>query len=376
MRRPVSAVRTPLLLALLVPPALAAGGCCSFSSCPYDGPTGAPFIDGRFYNQDPSAYRSAGDLWRFFREREPPEWQVVTDAEPGPPPPERVGEGELRVTFVGHSTVLLQVDGLNLLTDPIWSDRAGPVEWAGPRRYRPPGLRFEDLPPIDAVLVSHNHYDHLDLATLLRLQDEHRPLFYTGLGNAAFLRREGVWDVLELDWWDEVRLARGVRLWFVPAQHFSGRGLCDQGTTLWGGFVIDGPAGVVYFAGDTGFGPHFDQLRRRFGPPRLALLPIGAFQPRWFMSAMHLGPDEAVEAHRRLDAAASVAIHYGTFALADDRQDEPATVLAEALAAAGLAPDVFRVLPEGLGWDVPAAAGSGAAAPAAASDAATDRGTP
>ncbi|MBN1773317.1 MAG: MBL fold metallo-hydrolase [Deltaproteobacteria bacterium] len=340
----------PALLALL---ALAADGCCAFSSCPYEGPTRAPFVDGRFYNQVPSARHSIGDLLRFFTQREQPEWQDVTDAVPGPPPPERVGEGGLRVTFVGHSTVLLQLDGLNLLADPIWSDRAGPVEWAGQRRHRPPGLRFEDLPPIDAVLVSHNHYDHLDVATLQRLQDEHHPVFYTGLGNAAFLRREGVWDVLELDWWDEVRLARGVRLTFVPAQHFSGRGLCDQGATLWGGFVVEGPAGVVYFAGDTGLGPHFTQIRERFGAPRLAVLPIGSFQPRWFMSVVHMGPDDAVEAHRRLDAQATVAIHFGTFGLADDGQEEPVELLGEALAEAGVSSGTFRVLAEGEGWDVP-----------------------
>ncbi len=340
-------------LALVATVALFVDGCCAFSSCPYDGPTRAPFFHGRFYNQTPSARHSPGDLLRFFREREQTGWQEITDAVPGPPPPERVGEGDLRVTFVGHSTVLLQLDGLNLLADPIWSERAGPVEWAGPRRFRPPGLRFEDLPPLDAVLISHNHYDHLDLATLQRLQDEHGPVFYTGLGNAAFLRREGVYDALELDWWEEVRLARGVRLTFVPAQHFSGRGLCDQGATLWGGFVVEGPAGVVYFAGDTGLGLHFAQLRARFGAPRLAVLPIGSFQPRWFMSVVHMGPDEAVEAHRRLGAGASVAIHFGTFALANDRQDEPLVLLGEALAAAGVAPDVFRVLREGEGWDVP-----------------------
>ncbi len=225
---------------------------------------------------------------------------------------------DLRVTFVNHATVLLQIAGVNVLTDPIWSRRASPLPFAGPRRRRPPGIRFVDLPPIDLVLISHNHYDHLDLPTLQALARSHAPRFITTLGNAALLQREGIEPVTEMDWWQEQPLPGGLRLTCVPAQHFSARGLCDRCRTLWCGFVLHGRGGPIYFAGDTGWGSHFSEIARRFGPPRLALLPIGSHLPRWFMRPVHLSPAEAVRAHQVLGAQASMAIHFGTFPMADD----------------------------------------------------------
>lgn len=262
----------------------------------------------------------------------------------------------MRVTFVNHATVLLQMDGVNILTDPIWSERCSPVSFAGPKRVVPPGLRFEQLPTIDVVLLSHNHYDHLDVSTLRRLADEHRPRILVPLGNRRVLDRAGVRGAEELDWWQSVEVRDGVRVAAVPAQHFSGRGMFDRDRALWAGFVVSGPAGSAYFAGDTGFGAHFEEIRDRFGPPRLALLPIGAYRPEWFMSRVHTSPDEALRAHRILGAGTSVGIHFGTFRLADDGQDEaPARV--EALLCEGAAPRPrFWVLGFGESRDVPATA--------------------
>jgi L-ascorbate metabolism protein UlaG (beta-lactamase superfamily) len=345
----IAALSLLLVLALLVDGV----GCSAFSAPGYSGPARGSFDGARFHNPMCVKPASFTDLVRWQLRREPGPWRAWIDAPPGPPPPRRVARGGLRVTFVNHATVLVQIDGLNLLTDPIWSERASPVSWIGPRRARPPGLRFEDLPPIDVVLVSHNHYDHLDLPTLLRLARRHRPHVIVGLGNAALLEQKGIRFVTELDWWQSVSVDRETRVHFVPAQHFSARGLCDRDAALWGGFVIQGASGRVYVAGDTGFGPHFAQIGERLGPMRLALLPIGASRPRWFMASMHISPAEAVRAHQLLRAATSVATHFGTFRLGDDGQDEPAVELVKARRAAGVSADRFWVLGFGEGRDVP-----------------------
>jgi L-ascorbate metabolism protein UlaG (beta-lactamase superfamily) len=259
----------------------------------------------------------------------------------------------MRVTFVNHSTVLVQMDGINVLTDPIWSERCSPVSFAGPRRVVAPRLRFDELPPIDVVLVSHNHYDHLDLPTLRRIADERRPRILVPRGNKRTLDRRGVDGAEELDWWQSANVRDGVEVHAVPAQHFSGRGFFDRDRALWAGFVVTGPAGAVYFAGDTGFGPHFGEIRERFGPPRLALLPIGAYRPEWFMSRVHTSPDEALRAHEILDAGVSVGIHFGTFRLADDGQDEPAERIATLLKERQGPEPRFWVLGFGESRDVP-----------------------
>jgi L-ascorbate metabolism protein UlaG (beta-lactamase superfamily) len=291
------------------------------------GPRSDHFDGETFHNLPPGPRRGFADFVRWQRTRRPGFWPEWIESAPGSPPEPRVSD--LRVTRVGHSTVLVQAAGLNLLTDPVWSDRVSPVSWAGPRRRRAPGIRFEDLPPIDAVLVSHNHYDHLDLPTLERLEAAHRPQFLVSLGNAALLRSRAIGRVAELDWWQRAEIG-GARVTAVPARHFSGRGLRDTNATLWCGYAIESAAGTVYFAGDTGWGPHFQQIRERLGAPRLALLPIGAYRPEWFMSPVHMSPREAVEAHGVLGAAASVAIHYGVFAIADDGAAEAVDELARA----------------------------------------------
>lgn len=307
----------------------------------------------RYRNQTPIRHEGFGDLVRWFTNRQPGPWRKWTYFPPSPSPPFRVGLGGMRVTFVNHSTVLVQMDGVNILTDPIWSERCSPVSFAGPRRVVAPGVRFEQLPPIDLVLVSHNHYDHMDLPTLRQLADERRPRIFVPLGNAGTLDHRGVRGAEELGWWKSARVTKGIQVHAVPAQHFSGRGIFDRDRALWAGYVVTGPAGAMYFAGDTGFGPHFAQIRERYGPPRLALLPIGAYRPEWFMSRVHMSPDEALSAHGILEAGTSVGIHFGTFRLADDGQNEPAERIAASLAESD-EPPRFWVLGFGEGRDVPA----------------------
>ena len=327
---------------------------CIASTRRYRGAPSDHFDGRRFHNETPTKHSGLGDLLKWMRTREPGPWRKWTDVPPAPSPAPRVAPGEMRVTFVNHSTVLVQMDGLNLLTDPMWSERCSPVSFAGPRRVVPPGLRFEQLPPIDVVLISHNHYDHLDLPTLRRLASEHHPRILVPLGNRGVLDRAGVHGAEELDWWQSVEVENGVRVTAVPTQHFSGRGMFDRDRALWAGFVASGSAGSVYFAGDTAFGPHFEEIRNRFGPPRLALLPIGAYRPEWFMSRVHASPEEALRAHRLLGAGTSVGIHFGTFRLADDGQDEAPTRVETLVREEGAPKPRFWILGFGEGRDVPA----------------------
>jgi L-ascorbate metabolism protein UlaG (beta-lactamase superfamily) len=283
--------------------------------------------------------------------RERGAWPEHPEAAYGPRPPERVGDGRLRITFINHSTTLIQIDDVNILTDPVWSERVSPISFVGPKRHRAPGIRFDDLPPIDLVLVSHNHYDHMDVATLRALQKRHRPAIVTPIGNAALLRRHGVHDAFELDWWETAHHANGINTTVVPARHFSARALSDRNRNLWSGFVISAPSGHVYFAGDTGWGSHFAEIGRRFAPVRVALLPIGSYMPRWFMQPAHIDPAQAVDAHFVLGARTSVAVHFGTFARGDDGEYDPIRDLNDALAANGNPP--FLVLGQGEGRDLP-----------------------
>jgi L-ascorbate metabolism protein UlaG (beta-lactamase superfamily) len=299
------------------------------------------FNGGRFFN--PGAPQARGFLdalrWKFTSRPEHGA-AFVPDVTPSKPPA-FVDADSLHVTLVNHSTVLLQQRGLHILTDPIWSRRSSPFTWIGPCRRRAPGVRFNDLPRIDLVLLSHNHYDHLDLATLRLLADRAQSQFVVPLGVARLLRSHRIGPVHELDWGDSAPLAPAT-IHCVPAMHFSARGLFDRNLTLWCGYVVETAGRIVYFAGDTAFGAHFAQIRARFGPPRLALLPIGAYEPRWFMSPIHMAPDEAVRAHQILGTQTSVAIHHGTFQLGDDGIDTPKRKLRES--AVG---DSFLVLDNG-----------------------------
>ena len=321
----------------------------------YKGPPSDHFDGQQFYNQEPFTKKSFWTLikWQLTRERPEWVWQAL-------PPrqeelPERVTGDDLRVTYINHATLLIQYHGLNILTDPVWSERVSPFSFIGPKRYHDPGVALEKLPPLDLIFVSHSHYDHMDLATLRRLA-ERAPLtpVVTPLGNAELIRREtGFVTVSELDWWQSLPLKDGLRLHLVPGQHWSARSRFDTNRRLWGGFVLEAPTGPVYFAGDTGWGPHFAQIRERLGAPRFAALPIGAYEPRWFMQDSHLNPDDAVRAHQALGAANSLGIHFGTFSLSDEAQFAPSRDLAHARALHGLADEAFRTLAPGEVWSVP-----------------------
>ena len=338
--------------------AIVAGG-CSLSTPRWHGPVTDHFDGLRFRSIEPLGH-GFGDFLKWMTHRERGVWRDFTDTPAGVRPPERVGGGDLRVTFVNHSTVLIQMDGVNVLTDPVWSRRVSPFSFAGPRRHRPPGLRFEDLPPIDAVVVSHNHYDHMDLPTLRRIARSHRPSLVVALGNAAFLARHGVAGARELDWWTSILLGSGVRVTAVPARHFSSRSPFDRDRALWCGFVLEGPSGSVYFAGDTGWGSHFEAIGRRFPNLRLALLPIGAYRPRWFMAAAHVDPQDALRAHEALGASTSIGIHFGTFDQADDGELEPVEELNASLARHPEPKPRFLLLDNGESAEVPPARSSAA----------------
>lgn len=287
-------------------------------------------------------------LWRWVFGGTWPAWPEAKVFSPGPPPPDLVPRGALRVTPVGHATFLIQMDRVNILIDPIWSERCSPVSWAGPRRYKEPGIRFEDLPPIDVVLLSHNHYDHLDLPTLERLAEKGTPRAIAPLGNRELIRDAGIPSVDELDWWESVPLSPEVTVTLVPAQHFSARTPWDRNRTLWGGFVLSGPSGNVFHAGDTGYGPHFREIARRFSPIQVALLPISPFRPRQSQDSpasnyttVHMGPAEAVQAHLDLGAQMSLAAHFQVFQLGTDGFDEAVNELALALKERDLPSETF-----------------------------------
>lgn len=301
----------------------------------YHGPVSDHFDGKHFHNITPADPKGFLSIIKWGLTKDEGPWRKWVNADPGPAPEKRISKGEMRITFVNHSTVLIQMDGVNILTDPIWSERASPVTWAGPHRVRPPGIRYEDLPPIDAVAVSHNHYDHLDVPTLTKLSEDHHPQIFTGLGNDLLMKENEIKNAKQIDWWQSVELGDGVTLTCVPAQHWSGRGFSDRMANLWSGFVFKGSVGTVYFAGDTGFGPHFKMIAERYGPIDVALLPIGAFLPRWFMQSSHLSPSDAIHAHQDLGAKQSVAIHFGTFSLGDDGETEATDLLRQEIKKTG-----------------------------------------
>ena len=306
-------------------------------------PPPSDHFDGeRFFNPHLPHPRSVEDVRRWRRTRQKQLWpRRVTD--PPHPPPGRVADDRIGVTFIGHSTFLVQIGGIGVLTDPIWSERCSPVSFAGPRRARAPGQPLDALPGVDLLLVSHNHYDHMDLPTLRQVRRRWMPRVATGLANARHRAKAGIRSAVELDWWQSTELA-GARVTYVPAQHFSARGLYDRNRCLWGGFVIEAGGAVVYFAGDAGYSPHFAEIGRRFPRIDLALLPIGAYEPRWFMRRHHVDPEEAVRAFQDLRARRAIGMHFGTFQLTDEAIDAPVAALHEARSRLGVAESEFEVL--------------------------------
>ncbi|RZL85597.1 MAG: MBL fold metallo-hydrolase, partial [Sphingomonas sp.] len=250
----------------------------------------------------------------------------------------------LQITMVGHASLLIQAAGCNILTDPIWSERASPFRRVGPKRVTAPGIAFDDLPPIDVVLLSHGHYDHLDIATLQRLHAVHDPLMVMPLGNDAIVRAAvPAARCVSGDWWDRLALSDGIATTVTPAYHWSNRWPNDTRITLWGGHYLETPAGAVWFVGDTGYGDGriFTEVRARLGTPDVALIPIGAYAPRWFMAAQHVNPAEAVQIFCDVGADRALGIHWGTFQLTDEAREAPVEELAAALNDAGVAPERF-----------------------------------
>jgi L-ascorbate metabolism protein UlaG (beta-lactamase superfamily) len=305
-------------------------------------------FDGKAF-RNPEGVKAKGGLgvfkWMLSRKRGP--WKESVSIEYGKRPLTHFKDG-IRVTFVNHSTFLIQVDGVNILTDPVWSKRVSPYSWIGPKRMRPPGIRFEDLPRIHLVLLSHNHYDHLDLQTMRMVFGGHHPRIITPLGVKKFLDDHYITGAVETDWWQEVEVVNRLKVQSVPAQHFSGRGLMDRDGTLWCGYVIRSSAGNVYFAGDTGYNPvTFRDIGARCGPMKISMLPIGAYKPAWFMAPIHVSPEESVRIHIDTQSQTSIATHFGTFPLADDGSDDPVNDLKIALEKFQITSEGFLVLKEG-----------------------------
>ena len=298
------------------------------------------FDGARFFNPAGAAGQPFSAVPRLLLERRTP-WPPGIEP-PAARPAARDGAAAV-VTFIGHSTFLIQTAAGNVLTDPMFSRRAGPLNLFGPRRVRPPAVPLDALPPISIVMLSHNHYDHCDLPTLRLLAKRFDPLVVTPLGNARLVRSAGLTRVEELDWWQESK-ASPLPIALTPAQHFSARGPLDRNRALWGGFVMRAGGAGIYFAGDTGYGPFFRDIRQRFDRIDLALLPIGAYEPRWFMQQVHMNPAEAVQAHLDLDPSESLGMHFGTFQLTTEGIDDPLHALDAACRDRGVPRSRFRTL--------------------------------
>lgn len=309
--------------------------------------------DGGFRNNYDTERHGFGEFLRWMRDRRglwpKPKQFPIDRPEAGRLAANR---SETTLTWIGHVTFLFQHRGINVLTDPVFSERASPLGFAGPKRYTPPAMHIDHLPPIDIVLLSHNHYDHLDRDAVKKIarRNDGRTKFLVPLKVADWFRREGIANVVELDWWEETQPVAdraGVRAWFVPAQHFSGRSLNDRNATLWGGWVLEIDGHRLFFAGDTGYGKDFTDIGEVFGGFDLSLIPIGAYEPQWFMRPVHVNPEDAVRIHRDVKSKASVGMHWGTFILTDEPVDEPPQRLARALAEQGVDPHAFRVMRHG-----------------------------
>jgi L-ascorbate metabolism protein UlaG (beta-lactamase superfamily) len=320
----------------------------------YQGPVSDHFDGDRFFDAHSLPPRSRGALLRWLIARywrgTKAKWPAWAPSPYADRPPPRVDSARWRISYVGHASFLLQTAGLNILVDPVWSKRVSPLSFVGPKRVNDPGIAFADLPPIDAVLVSHAHYDHLDLPTLSRLAADYRPRVITPLGNDAIMRNHDPAIAAQgHDWNERVNIGSEVTVTLVPTRHWSARSLRDRNMSLWASFVIEAPGGRVYVVADSGYGEgrYFRTARERHGPFKLAILPIGAYEPRWFMRDQHMDPAESVQAFVDCGAELALGHHYGTFQLTDEAIDAPPAALAEALRATAIAPERFRALQPG-----------------------------
>jgi L-ascorbate metabolism protein UlaG (beta-lactamase superfamily) len=323
----------------------------------YSGPLSDHFDGVRFFDPDGVPPKSLRDVlrWQFAGRRQRATWPPWAPSPHADQPPPRVTGDKVRLCFVGHASWLIQVSGVNILVDPVWSARVSPFSFAGPKRRNDPGIAFEALPNIDVVLVSHGHYDHLDLPTLSRLAATFAPRVITPLGNDITMRMaDGAIRAEAFDWNDRVELGNGLDVTLVATRHWSARGLFDRNRALWASFVLETPAGKIYIVGDSGYGEgaHFRRVAEAHGPIRLALLPIGAYEPRWFMRDQHMNPEDAVRALRDCGAETALAHHHGTFQLTDEAIDAPVMALAAALDAAQIPRERFVALKPGQVFEI------------------------
>jgi L-ascorbate metabolism protein UlaG (beta-lactamase superfamily) len=304
----------------------------------------APHFNGKtFFNPGAgSSGRGLTDLLKWKMNAHPVPWPGHVAVVPQPLPAAPKADGVI-ATWVGHATFVLQTASATILTDPIFSGRASPLSWMGPRRVIPPGVAFDAVPKVDLVLLSHDHYDHCDMPTLRRLARRDNPMVIAPLGHRSLLKAAGLGNVIELDWWESHAWGPGTDVTLVPARHWSRRQPFGTNTRLWGGFMIKAAGRLVYFAGDSGYDEGlFTEIGRRCGSPDLALIPIGAYEPRWFMGSAHMNPQEAVRVHGDVGARRSIAMHWGTFQLTDEGRDDPVKALEAARGDAD-----FTALPPG-----------------------------
>lgn len=320
----------------------------------YNGPISDHYDGVRFFNPgQPSTDRGIKDIWKWRTTAQTKPWPKHVAVQTAFPLPR---SKSIRVTMVGHATLLIQVDDLNILTDPVWSERTSPVSFVGPKRVSDPGISFDRLPHIDVVLLSHNHYDHLDMATLKRLVNAFDPLIVTPLGNDVIIKKEiATARVVTGDWNDRIAIGPDAAVTVTRANHWSNRGLLDRRMALWASFMIDTSKGRVWFGGDTGYGDGtiFKEIRTRYGAPDVALIPVGAYEPRWFMASQHVDPTEAVQIFEDLNAKYAIGIHWGTFQLTDEGREAPRQELGQALVQAGIEPSRFIAAEPGEMFEFP-----------------------
>ena len=321
-------------------------------SCrPYSGPVSAHFNGKKFINPSRRPAKGFKEVGRYGRERVPDKWRYVEDPDSHKRQIPTPNSAHIQYTFINHSSFLIQWNGINILTDSIWSKRCSPFQWAGPRRMRPPGINYEHLPPIHLILISHNHYDHLDKITFKKLVKDFQPKVIAPLGLAHLLTKWGAKQVTELDWWQTDDF-HGLSITATPCNHFSSRGLFDRDKTLWAGYSLSDQRRKIYYTGDTGYSEVFKEIGEKLGPFDLSFIPIGAYKPEWFMSPIHISPCQALQVHHDVKSKKSVAMHFGTFPLADDNPETSTSALRRCLKEKDISEEDFSLPKEGSSYVV------------------------